>query len=142
MTILWIPVAAAVNARKSKDIVPGTSYTLLNVEGVGNFVLWVMWLVGAAIATVSGFNLYLINHICICLLTRCLFISLQHKWPTKVLAVAGRSGHILISLVAFSWISFGVLTLASVFIALHGAALYGGVEVSHAPLREKRESSA
>lgn len=48
----------------------------------------------------------------------------------------------MISLVAFSWISFGVLTLASVFIALHGAALYGGVEVSHAPLREKRESSA
>lgn len=73
LTIFWIPVAAAVNARKSKDIVPGTSYTLLNVEGVGNFILWVMWLVGAAIATVSGFDLYLISHICICLLIRCPF---------------------------------------------------------------------
>lgn len=115
LTILWIPVAGVVNARKSKELAPGSSYSLLNIEAVGNFVLWVMWLVGGAIVT--------------------------HKFPTKAVAGTGSAGHILITLVAFSWISFGLLTFASVFIAMHGAALYGGAEASHSPLREKRDSA-
>ncbi|KAL5525448.1 hypothetical protein ACEPAF_9318 [Sanghuangporus sanghuang] len=116
LTILWIPVAIVAPVRKSKDLLPGSGYGTLGIETCGNFVLWVMWLVGGAIAT--------------------------NKWPTRAIAGSGKDGHILITIVAFSWLCFGALTIVKFLTGLHYATLKGGEDAAHSPIQEKRPGTA
>ncbi|KAL5520173.1 hypothetical protein ACEPAG_9386 [Sanghuangporus baumii] len=116
LTILWIPVAIVAPVRKSKDLLPGSGYRIFGIETCGNFILWVMWLVGGAIAT--------------------------NKWPTRAIAGPGRDGHILITIVAFSWLCFSTLTIVKFLTGLHYATLRGGEDSAHGPIQEKRSGTA
>ena len=107
LTLLWVPISILVHRRRVLELRPGGGYAPLHTEGGGNFVLWVMWLVGAAIAT--------------------------HNWPTKLYAGPGEQGHILLTIVAFAWLNFIALTFAKVFQLMQFAALRAG----EAPVVEK-----
>lgn len=137
LTILWVPVALAAPVRKSKDLHPGSGYGALGVESIGNFILWVMWLVGGAIATV-----------CLLLIARPheriahRIFYCKNKWPTREIAGHEEDGHILITIVAFSWICFGVLTFIKFLVGMQYAALKGGAEAAHGPIQEKRPGTA
>ncbi|OCB90923.1 hypothetical protein A7U60_g1833 [Sanghuangporus baumii] len=69
-----------------------------------NSIIWVMWLVGAAIAT--------------------------HEWPTRASAGPGEQGRILITTVGLAWSAFGTLTLARYLAVLEISArkLYNEIE--------------
>ncbi|THH03164.1 hypothetical protein EW145_g6479 [Phellinidium pouzarii] len=101
LTLIWIPITSFLHLRKARGLHSdtGAGYAPLHAESGGNIVLWIMWLVDAAIAT--------------------------HKWPTRALVgpSSPKDAHLLLSLVAFAWISFGVLSLACVFVLMHFAAL-------------------
>lgn len=51
LTILWVPVTLLFH--RSAGAGTGTALSPRHGETGGNLVLWIMWLVGAAIATVS-----------------------------------------------------------------------------------------
>ncbi|KAI5115826.1 hypothetical protein M0805_001986 [Coniferiporia weirii] len=104
LTLLWIPLtmlfhrAAGTLGSGGNAATTGRSrHGSLFGENGGNFVLWVMWLVGAAITT--------------------------HHWPNRTLAGSGRQGTVLLTIVAFSWIPFALLTLAMMFISMEHAAV-------------------
>ncbi|KAL5520180.1 hypothetical protein ACEPAG_9393 [Sanghuangporus baumii] len=69
-----------------------------------NSIIWLMWLVGAAIAT--------------------------HKWPTRASAGSGEQGRIVITIVALAWSCFGTLTLARYLAVLEVSArkIYNKIE--------------
>ncbi|KAH8103751.1 hypothetical protein DFH11DRAFT_1692428 [Phellopilus nigrolimitatus] len=111
LTLIWIPITVFAHVRKAKSLHGGSGYAPLHGESAGNFVVWVMYLVGGAIAT--------------------------HKWPSPAFAGAGKEGHVLLSIVAFAWIPFGVLSLVKVFTLMQYAALKAESHSSHAPINEK-----
>ncbi|KAI5117620.1 hypothetical protein M0805_001220 [Coniferiporia weirii] len=109
LTLLWLPISGLAHLRKARDLSSGLGP--LRGESAGNFVLWVMWLVGAAIAT--------------------------NKWPNKTLAGTGKEAHLLLGIVAFAWLPFAALSLAKVFVLMQYAA-YGASSAHVAPaVREK-----
>ncbi|KAL5479113.1 hypothetical protein ACEPAI_2401 [Sanghuangporus weigelae] len=88
----------------------------LHSESVRNLILWIMWLVGGAIAT--------------------------HKWPRRSFAGPGKQGRILTTIIAFAWIEFGLLTLVKVFSAMEYAAKNAGSGgLGSAQAREKSSTS-
>ena len=107
LTILWVPVTLLFHRTAPGVGGSGTTgrrgfgggglYGGLHHESSGNFVLWVMWLVGAAIAA--------------------------HTWPTRAIAGPGKEGRILITIVALAFVEFGLMTLAKVAALMEYAAL-------------------
>lgn len=99
LTLLWVPFAAFVGLRNTTSRFGG-----LHHELGGGFVLWVMWLIESAIAT--------------------------NKWPTRTFARAvaedKKQGNILITIVAFGWLAFSVLSIVKVFLAMHYAHVAAG----------------
>ncbi|EJD05283.1 uncharacterized protein FOMMEDRAFT_139746 [Fomitiporia mediterranea MF3/22] len=93
LTIIWAPLTLLFH-RSALNRAGGTStsrfggFGFLHGETTGNFVIWIMWFIGAAIAT--------------------------HNWPTRAIAGPGKQGRILIVIVALAWVAFGLLTLAKV----------------------------
>ncbi|KAJ7342658.1 hypothetical protein DFH08DRAFT_783065 [Mycena albidolilacea] len=69
----------------------------LHHESSGNLVLWIMWLVGAAIAA--------------------------HRWPTRGAVGFGRQPDILIALIALAFVEFGLMTLVKVLALMEYSAL-------------------
>ncbi|EJD05296.1 uncharacterized protein FOMMEDRAFT_18889 [Fomitiporia mediterranea MF3/22] len=116
LTIIWVPITTFLHVFKSKSLSAGEGYKPLHFESAGNTILWIMWLIEAAIAT--------------------------HKWPTRAFTGSGRDGHVLLTLVAFAWINFGLLSLAKVVVATHYAYLRGAAGTAGATHHEKRETSA
>jgi hypothetical protein len=129
LTILWIPATIAMLVG-SRAAVGGTGsassarHPFFPHELGGNFILWVMWLVGAAIATVRPISYPWTQLFLFCLIfSIASFVScLQNKWPNRVQTPPGHQGAILRTIVAFAWIPFGLLTLAKVFGAMHHAS--------------------
>ncbi|THH06998.1 hypothetical protein EW145_g3691 [Phellinidium pouzarii] len=99
LTLIWLPASVFMHLMKARELgaAGNTGYAPLHGETGGNFILWVLWIVGAAFST--------------------------HKWPNSALAGTGKSGHILLSIVAFAWLAFIALTLAKIFTAMQYAAL-------------------
>ncbi|KAL5525440.1 hypothetical protein ACEPAF_9310 [Sanghuangporus sanghuang] len=118
LTITWIPLILL----SLRGILGPSRKRLgfLHGESARNLILWIMWLVGGAIAT--------------------------HKWPKRSLAGPGKQGRILTTIIAFAWIEFGLFTLVKVFAAMEYAAKNasgggaGGLGPTHA--REKPANSA
>ncbi|KAH8110948.1 hypothetical protein DFH11DRAFT_1513714 [Phellopilus nigrolimitatus] len=96
LTLLWIPVTVFAHLRGSRNA-ESSGFAPLHGESGGNFVLWVLWLVGGAIIT--------------------------HKFPNATLAGGGKEGHILLTIVAFAWIAFSALSLGKIFVLLQYATL-------------------
>ncbi|KAL5520179.1 hypothetical protein ACEPAG_9392 [Sanghuangporus baumii] len=111
LTITWIPVILLT----LRGILGPSRKRLgfLHRESSRNLILWIMWLVGGAIAT--------------------------HKWPRRSFAGPGKQGRILTTIIAFAWIEFGLLTLVKVFSAMEYAAknASGGGGLGSAHAREK-----
>ena len=64
-TLLWIPFASLLINRSSSN--SGNNSTIHHHgETIGNAIIWTMWLIGAAIATVVSmfFTLFLFNDFC------------------------------------------------------------------------------
>ncbi|KAL5525441.1 hypothetical protein ACEPAF_9311 [Sanghuangporus sanghuang] len=101
LTILWAPLTLLLHRSALGSAgATGTQrrgFGFLHGETSGNLILWIMWLVGAAIAT---------NH-----------------WPTRALAGPGKQGRILTTIIALAWVEFALLTLAKMFAAMEYAAL-------------------
>jgi len=96
LTILWVPFAAwSLNNLRAASA-SGTGLTRTHPEPHGNFILWVMWLVGAAIAT--------------------------NDWPTAAVRGVGKQSRILAAILAFGWTGFALLTLIFVVTLMHHAA--------------------
>ena len=55
LTMLWIPLAVLLHVRKSHTLERGAArgFAPLHSEMVGLWVVWIFWLVGDAVATVS-----------------------------------------------------------------------------------------
>ncbi|KAJ7244397.1 hypothetical protein B0H12DRAFT_1022493 [Mycena haematopus] len=108
LTILWVPVTLLfhrrapavnnnVNARGSSRVGGNSRFGGLHHETSGNLVLWIMWLVGAAIAA--------------------------HRWPTRSFVGSGRQADILIALIAIAFVEFGLMTLVKVLALMEYSAL-------------------
>lgn len=112
LTILWVPLTllfhrTARGVNNNHNNTAGTTthsrigsrghYGGLHHESSGNFVLWVMWLVGAAIAV--------------------------HQFPNRLAAGPGKEGRILITIIALAFVEFGLMTLAKVLALMEYAAL-------------------
>ncbi|KAF7377961.1 hypothetical protein MSAN_00220000 [Mycena sanguinolenta] len=102
LTLLWVPVTLIFH-RRAPDL-DGNLNTRghgrfggLHHESSGNIVLWIMWLVGAAIAA--------------------------HRWPTRLFTGFGRQGDILLALVAIAFVEFGLMTLVKVLALMEYSAL-------------------
>ena len=56
LTMLWIPLAVLLHVRKSHTLERGAArgFAPLHSEMVGLWVVWIFWLVGDAVATVSN----------------------------------------------------------------------------------------
>jgi hypothetical protein len=94
LTILWVPYASwSLNRLRTTN---ANGMTAANPEHHGNFVLWVMWLVGSAIAT--------------------------NDWPTAAVRGVGKQSRILAAILAFGWTGFALLTLIGVVGLMHYAA--------------------
>ncbi|KAJ7848923.1 hypothetical protein B0H14DRAFT_2766287 [Mycena olivaceomarginata] len=108
LTLFWVPLTLLFHRRA-----PGIDNVHNNVDGnlrgnrhrygglhhesSGNLVLWIMWLVGAAIAA--------------------------HRWPTRGAVGFGRNADILITLVALALVEFGLMTLVKVLALMEYSAL-------------------
>ncbi|KAH8103745.1 hypothetical protein DFH11DRAFT_1520409 [Phellopilus nigrolimitatus] len=134
LTLLWIPFtilfhhrgagtragdggAANTGAGAGAGARPG--FSLLHGETFLNLVLWLMWLIGGAIAT--------------------------NKWPNSLQTPPGKQGHVLRAIVALAWIAFGLLTLAKALAAMEYAALRArgaGAGVGAAGVGEKGVAGA
>ncbi|KAJ7799678.1 hypothetical protein B0H14DRAFT_3885965 [Mycena olivaceomarginata] len=107
LTLFWVPLTLLFHRRA-----PGIDNVHNNVDGnlrgnrhrygglhhesSGNLVLWIMWLVGAAIAA--------------------------HRWPTRRAVGFGRQADILITLVALALVEFGLMTLVKVLALMEYSA--------------------
>jgi len=97
LTMLWVPFAILGLLRRA---VSSMTTGALHTEALGLFVLWVMWLVGSAIAT--------------------------NKWPSKAFCGFGKQCNVLIAIVALGWVAFGLLTLIVIAALMHYAAAHAG----------------
>ncbi|KAK7045196.1 hypothetical protein R3P38DRAFT_2882989 [Favolaschia claudopus] len=129
LTILWVPLTLIFHRSApgldTRNTAPGTANTPhsrfpgrfggLHHESSGNIVLWIMWLVGAAIAA--------------------------HTWPTHAAAGFTHQGRILLAIVGVAFTVFGLLTLAKVLALMEysaiGVSTYGGPGAGHATRPEK-----
>ncbi|KAJ6480125.1 hypothetical protein C8R45DRAFT_348334 [Mycena sanguinolenta] len=102
LTLLWVPVTLVFHRRA-----PDLNHNLntrgngrfggLHHESSGNIVLWIMWLVGAAIAA--------------------------HRWPTRAFTGFGRQGDILLALIAIAFVQFGLMTMVKVLALMEYSAV-------------------
>ncbi|KAF8215424.1 hypothetical protein K438DRAFT_1660174 [Mycena galopus ATCC 62051] len=116
-TLFWVPLTLIFHRRapgladrngpavaNGHNVRGGSRFGGLHHESSGNIVLWVMWLVGAAIAA--------------------------HHWPNRSAAGFGRPGSIILAIVALAFVEFGLLTLVKVLALMEYSALgvssYGG----------------
>ncbi|EJD06316.1 uncharacterized protein FOMMEDRAFT_165160 [Fomitiporia mediterranea MF3/22] len=119
LTIIWAPLTlifhrSAPNSTGSTSTSRSGGLGFLHGETTGNFIIWVLWLVGAAIAT--------------------------HNWPTRAIAGPGKQGRILITIVALAWVAFSLLTLAKIGAMMEYSArnaIGGGAGFSNGYGREK-----
>ncbi|KAJ6540287.1 hypothetical protein B0H19DRAFT_959872 [Mycena capillaripes] len=114
LTLFWVPLTLIFHRRapglanRNGHAVAnghgGSRFGGLHHESSGNIVLWIMWLVGAAIAA--------------------------NRWPNRSATGLGRQGSILIAIVALAFVDFGLLTLVKVLALMEYSALgvssYGG----------------
>ncbi|KAF8218048.1 hypothetical protein K438DRAFT_1747286 [Mycena galopus ATCC 62051] len=102
LTLLWVPVTLIFHRRAPDDLnarggLGGGRFGGLHHESSGNIVLWLMWLVGAAIAA--------------------------HHWPTRTFVGFGRQGDMLLAIVALAFVEFGLLTMVKVLALMEYSAL-------------------
>jgi len=95
LTLLWVPYAAFSTHR---DHAANAPMSMRRPEPHGNLILWIMWLVGAAIAT--------------------------NDFPTAATRGVGKQSRILAAILALSWIAFALFTLIKVVMAMHYAAYH------------------
>jgi len=100
LTLLWVPIGFHFLSRHRGTVAndAATSSRRPTLSGETSFltVLWVMWLVGAAIAT--------------------------NNWPLLAIAGHNKQGHVLIAIIALSWLAFTLVTLLKVLMLMHYAA--------------------
>ncbi|KLO11462.1 hypothetical protein SCHPADRAFT_891539 [Schizopora paradoxa] len=105
LTMLWVPYALFTNLGRNR-YAGGSVRTGLLHEGGGGLIVWIMWLVCAAIFT---------NDI-----------------PAKRFCGVGRQCDLLIAIQAIAWICFSLLTIYKVMLLMHASAqgLIGGGRVA------------
>ena len=98
LTIIWVPVTFIFHRGLFRsESTSNKRLGFLHGETARSLILWIMWLVGGAIAT--------------------------NKWPNRAYAGPGKQGSILLTIIAFAWMIFGFLTIAKVFSAMEYAAI-------------------
>ncbi|KAJ7641930.1 hypothetical protein FB45DRAFT_1054311 [Roridomyces roridus] len=85
LTLLWVPLTFFFHRRVPGADTSRDRFGGLHHESLGTLLLWLMWLVGAAIAT--------------------------HHWPNRSAVGSGIHADILLAIVAFSWVVFALLTI-------------------------------
>ncbi|KZV92864.1 hypothetical protein EXIGLDRAFT_717834 [Exidia glandulosa HHB12029] len=105
LTIIWVPIAMfLLMAVRAAGAVSGANrnpsrHPHWPHEQFGGWILWLMWLVGAAIIT--------------------------NEFPTKLSRGFGTHGHLLTALVALTWVAFAILTIIGVLAWMHHASTRG-----------------
>ncbi|EJD46033.1 hypothetical protein AURDEDRAFT_113751 [Auricularia subglabra TFB-10046 SS5] len=107
LTLIWVPIAMfLLMAVRAAGAVTGANrhagrHPRWPHEQFGGWILWILWLVGAAILT--------------------------NDFPTKASRGFGRPSRLLSTLIAFSWIAFGLLTIIGILAWMHHANTRGPV---------------
>ncbi|KZV87008.1 hypothetical protein EXIGLDRAFT_840307 [Exidia glandulosa HHB12029] len=105
LTIIWVPIAMfLLMAVRAANTVSGAGRNSSRHphwphEQFGGWILWAMWLVGAAILT--------------------------NKYPTKFYRGFGNQARLLATLIALSWVAWSLLTIIGVLAWMHHASTRG-----------------
>ena len=134
-TILWVPFVFLTLLRPTFGRFRHVDETSMGAERlrgagaftpevIGWFVLWVLWLVGVAVSTVSfNANILFLSY---CEVIHDNFFRLyQNKWPSKSICGPGNQCRILTAINAFSWITWSILTIIGALGLAHYASLTG-----------------
>ncbi len=103
-------------------------------EMIGLFILWLMWLVGAAITTVKHFHICQAVNVDVCFQNQ---IIPGRNYCARF-TVFLKECNTLTSILVFAWVGWSLLTIAGVLCLMH---LSSAMTASSMPLAQVKEKS-